>query len=213
MQENPYLILNIRENATDDEIESAYFKLRRKYSEDRFLPGEEGRLAAEKLSELDQAYEDIKRLKIEKTSFQNYGSAFGEVERLIKAGELEKAQQMLDNMSERGAEWHYLQSIIFYRKNWFTESLKQLQFAISIDPQNTKYSDAHIRLKNLMYGPQNNQTVSGGQYNGQYQQNRQVPPQQQQQMGCCSGSGAEESCCCQLLCFSCCCELMSSGGC
>lgn len=207
MQKNPYLILGINENATEQEIERAYYNLRSKYSEDRFLPGDEGRLAAEKLSELDEAYEDVLRLYSEKRAYQNYGSSFGEIESLIKSGQLDNAQSMLDNTEERSGEWHYLQSIIFYRKNWYTESLKQLEFAMKLEPNNTKYSDAHTRLKNLMNGPQN------GQYQGYNQgpnKGYQSPPPQQG--GCCSGTGAEDNCCMNMLCASCLCQ-MCSGGC
>lgn len=207
MQKSPYLILKISENATEEEIDKAYYNLRKKYSEERFKPGEDGRIAAENLSELDEAYEDAIRQLRERVSYKSFGTVFGEIENLIKAGELDRAQRMLDDTSERPGEWHYLQSIIFYRKNWFTESLKQLDFAMAIEPGNTKFSDAHTRLKNLMYGPPNDQ-ASQGQHNQQ-----QIPLQQQkqQQMGCCGESGAEESCCLQLLCMQCLCNM--GGGC
>ena len=231
MQKSPYIILKINENASKEQIDQAYIKLKRRYSEDRFLPGEDGRIASEKLSELEEAYEEAQRLYIERQSYQNYGSIFGEIERLVKAGEMEHAQAMLDNMSERSGEWHYLQSIIFYRKNWFTESLKQLEFAMSLEPDNKKYADAHMRLKNLMYGPkpvqgtidpnqqqnqqyqQNQQDQQNQQYrqNQQYQQNYYQQDNQNRQMGCCSGDGTDESCCMQALCLSCCCNMMSSG--
>lgn len=206
MQKNPYLILGINENSSEQEIDRAYYDLRRRYSEDRFLPGDQGRLAAEKLSELDEAYQDVIRLYNEKQSYRNYGSSYGEIESLIKAGQLEKAQGMLDNTGERTAEWHYLQSIIFYRKNWYSESLKQLDFAVSLEPNNTKYTNAHMRLKNLMYGPQNQQE---GPYNHGPTSNPQSPPPQQG--GCCGGNGAEENCCLQMICAQCICQLL--GGC
>lgn len=209
MQKNPYLILGLREDASEQEIDSAYYNLRMKYSEDRFLPGDEGRIAAEKLSELDEAYQEVLRLYQEKQAYESYGSSFGEIENLIKAGQLDKAQAMLDNSGERTGEWHYLQSIIFYRKNWYTESLKQLEFAMSLEPNNTKYANAHMRLKNLMYGPQNQQGPNQGSYNQGPNRNYQNPPPQQ--AGCCSGTGAEENCCLQMLCAQCMCQMLGGG--
>ena len=49
------------------------------------------------------------------------------MEKLIKNGNISAAQSLLDGVNERNAEWHYLQSVIFYKKNWISESEKQLK--------------------------------------------------------------------------------------
>ena len=46
------------ENATDEEVEVAYNNLREKYSKERFLEGEEGNIAAKKLTEVENAYRE-----------------------------------------------------------------------------------------------------------------------------------------------------------
>ena len=52
----------------------------------------------------------------------------------------------LDEFNERGAEWHYLQAVVFYKKNWSNESKKQLEIAMQMDPNNRKYQEAYGKL-------------------------------------------------------------------
>ena len=52
---NPYEILGIAENATPQEIEEKYLQLREKYQKDRFLPGEAGEEASEKMQQIEVA--------------------------------------------------------------------------------------------------------------------------------------------------------------
>ena len=66
---------------------------------------------------------------------------------MIKENKIAEAQDKLDNITERNAEWHYLQSVIFYKKNWINESKKQLEIAISIEPNNQKYANDYAKLK------------------------------------------------------------------
>ena len=225
MQKDPYLILKVSPDANENEILEAYNSLKKQYSEERFLPGDEGRIAAENLTDLEQAYNDAMAALAQKRSYNNYGSKFGDIENMIKAGKLEAAQHELDEMDDRSAEWHYVQSIVFYRKNWYNECLKQLDFAIMIEPNNQKYLDAKARLRQVLYGP-NSPVLAGpqGQRQNQYQnqnnqyqnqnqnqyQNQQQQYYQQRQMG--GGMcGSEESCCLQSLLTLCCCQMMGGG--
>jgi len=222
MHNDPYSILKISSDANEDEIIKAYNRLKKQYSEERFLPGDEGRIAAENLTDLEQAYNDAMAELSQRRSYNSYGTKFGDIENLIKAGKLELAQAELDELDERNAEWHYVQSIVFYRKNWYSECLKQLDFAIMIEPENKKYLDAKARLKEFLYGPNSPILNAGGQgggqgrqqnqYQGQGQyQNQQQSQYQQRQMGGGLCGGSEESCCMQALCSMCCCQMM--GGC
>ena len=56
MQKDPYLILGLKDDATQQQVEDAYRALRKEYEEKCFAEGEEGARAARKLTELDQAY-------------------------------------------------------------------------------------------------------------------------------------------------------------
>ena len=147
MNHEYYELLQVSENATDEEIKESYRTLKKKYNEERWLDGEAGNNAARMLQRLDVAYEEIMRERREKERNTDGKSGYEEVAELIKKGDLAAAQTALDNFNERGAEWHYLQSVVFYKKNWMNESKKQLEIAIQMDGANAKYRDAYEKLK------------------------------------------------------------------
>ncbi len=141
-----YKILGINENATDEEVDNAYKALKEEYSKDRFLEGEKGNDAAKNLTKLEEAYSEIKDYR-KNNNGQKSAPNLSEVENLIKENKLAEAQVKLDDCSDRNAEWHYLQSVIFYKKNWTNESKKQLEIAISMDSNNAKYKESYEKLK------------------------------------------------------------------
>lgn len=142
-----YKILNITKDATDEEVENAYKTLKERYSKERFYEGEIGNEAAKKLTKVETAYQEImvSRKVIDDNGEKKYD--FSEVETLIKKGDISSAQTLLDDIYDRNAEWHYLQSVIFYKKNWINESKKQLEIAVNMEPHNVKYSEDYAKLK------------------------------------------------------------------
>ena len=139
-----YGIFGLTSSCTDEELEQKYEELKKKYSEDRFLEGDAGNAAAKKLTEIETAYAEIKSERSEKNfSSEQDSGLYREVEDLIKNGDLTSAQDKLDAFNERGAEWHYLQSVLFYKKNWLNESKKQLEIAMQMDGNNQKYKNSY----------------------------------------------------------------------
>ncbi len=141
-----YEIVGCDETVSDEELYQIYLARRTKYQNDRFLEGEAGNEAARKLTELNNAYNEIKDYRKEHSTEENRAQSFATVDSLIKAGKINEAQAELDKFSERSAEWHYLQSVVFYRKNWVNESKKQLEIAIQMDDSNEKYKTAYDKL-------------------------------------------------------------------
>ena len=195
-----YKILGVSEDATDAEIEEKYNKLKEKYSRERFYEGEIGNEAARNLTKLETAYIEIKNARTNKTDDKGVVHDFSEIENLIKNGDLTGAQAKLDDVSDRSAEWHYLQSVVFYKKNWINESKKQLEIALNMDPHNNKYSDAYTKLKQKM-AYNESQFHSGNAQGGAYSGG-------DRQMG---GDGANDClsfcatwCCMNMLCNMCC---------
>ena len=84
---------------------------------------------------------------------------------------MQEAQRVLDSFNERGAQWHYLQSVVFYRKNWINESKKQLEIAMRLDGDNQKYKDAYAKLNEKIAYDSSKQGANaennGGAYKGQ----------------------------------------------
>lgn len=138
MQESSYLILGLKDNATLQEVEKAYNALKEKYQKQCFEEGEAGSTAARMLSKIKIAYNDCVE-DIKKREFVGDGTVYDAIQRLIKEGKLNEAQQLLDDTEPRDGEWHFTQAHIFYKRNWFLESKNQMQMALTHDPANQKY--------------------------------------------------------------------------
>ena len=161
-------IFGLSEGATKEDINEAYERLTEKYLEERFMDGDVGNNAAVMLTRIETAYGELMNELNESAAADGGEDSFSRVEELIKAGDTTEAQRVLDGFNERGGRWHYLQSVVFYRKNWINESKKQLEIAIQLEPDNDKYKEAYKKLNDkLNYDAQNangaNQTVYEGQ--------------------------------------------------
>lgn len=191
-----YKILGITADATDEEVKNAYLALKEKYQKDRFLEGEAGNEAARNLTKVENAYAEIMEAR-NFEAFESKGNDYAEVVNYIKSGQLNLAQEKLDAYSRQDAEWHYLQSVVFYKKNWINESKKQLEIAIEQDPNNGKYKDAYLK-----FNMRNNYQSQFNSGNASYER-----PEDRQMGGDACGSMANcctTWCCMELLCNGCC---------
>lgn len=143
---DPYELLGLTRDTDEHLLKERYEQLVAKYKEDRFLPGEEGNTAAEKLNEIQEAWRDISR----DLEARRYSSDYDRIADLIKSKKYDDAQDALDAVSERGAQWHFYQSQVYYYREWLTECRKQLSIAIDLDPQNEKYRTAMQKLDTVM---------------------------------------------------------------
>ena len=197
-----YKILGLSEDASDEEITERYQKLKEKYSRERFYEGEIGNEAAKNLTKIETAYSEIME-KRKETAFdgKTYFTDYSEIETLIKSGKINDAQAKLDDITDRNAEWHYLQSVVFYKKNWDNESKKQLEIALNMEPHNPKYADAYTKLKQKM-------SFSDSQFRSGNTTGNEAVDGENRQMG---GSGMGDCmsfcatwCCMNMLCNMCC---------
>ena len=134
MSKNPYSVLGISENATDEQVKSAYRELAKKYHPDNYQDSPLKDLATEKMKEINEAYDEVQRLRKEGKRYQDgtnssgayggYGAANGytrtkypEVRSYIQSGRLDDAETLLRGVPEanRDAEWYFLYGMISYR--------------------------------------------------------------------------------------------------
>ena len=201
-------IFGLDEGATPEDVKSAYETLRAKYLEDRFKDGETGNEAAKMLTKIELAYTELQS-EFKESADTEGGDLYGKAERLIKDGNISEAQRVLDSFNERGAQWHYLQSVIFYRKNWVNESKKQLEIAIHLDPENMKYKETYRKLNDkISSDAQSNQQAGGQAQQGPYQGQTMDSRQEDSQMGGNFCASCIECCylnmCINCLCNGCC---------
>lgn len=199
-------ILGLSEGATKEDVKAAYETLRAKYLEERFMDGEVGNNAARMLTRIETAYSELSK-ELSETEDEG-GESFARVEELIKAGNLAEAQRALDGFNERGGQWHYLQSVVFYRKNWMNESKKQLEIAIQLEPNNEKYKETYRKLNDkLKADAQTSSTAGSAQNGGQgvYQGQTMESQSGDNQMGGGACANCLE-CCYTYLCISCLCD-------
>ena len=195
MHQDPFVVLGIDRNATQAEAQAAYERLRDEYRSRIHLEGEEGRKAAKKLSEIEDAYREVIDTLSKGGEVKGEYSYIGD---LIKKGDLEGAQAALDGISDRNAEWHYYQSAVYHAKGWSYEAKAQLEMAINMDPQNKKYQDTLERMKRHEAGGDPAAADSGAQGG------------QQRSYGAYDGGRRSTAgdCCTTLICADCCCECM-----
>lgn len=206
MPTNPFVILGIDKDASQAEILDAYKQKRAYYQEHVFDEGESGAQAARMLEQLDDAYQRAMEESHSMSSVSGDGeSSFEAVKQAIRDKNPERAQQELDKVSYRGAEWHYFQSIVFYEKNWLNDSKNQLEIALEMEPDNDKYARALEKLKKNINGakPYDKEGSKGvyGNQNNANGSSRSYSQQATASDGCCAACEA-------LWCADCCCECM-----
>ena len=217
MDYNAFEILGLPSTATRDEVKDKYNELRKQYLEDRFKPGDEGERAAEKLQELDVAYRDAMDAIDEReqranraanadnaTSDNGATDDCESIRQQIKDNKLDEAQEALDQIIDRTAEWHYLQSILFYKRNWFLESKKQLEMACQMEPNNKRYKQSLDKLTKILasntISPDQMRTSSSSTEDSRYYDN-----------GTCTGSACADCLLCNMCCN--CASCMAGPGC
>lgn len=171
---NPYEVLGIREGASEEEIKRAYRELVKKYHPDQYRDNPLSDLAEAKLKELNEAYDYLmKKLgRSESGSYRtrrdhwgnsgNNENLFHQVRMEINMGNIGAAENMLNNISDRSAEWYYLKGLVFMRRGWYDEARFHIQTAVSMDPDNFEYRDTLNRMNMA------NDSYMGNAYNRGY---------------------------------------------
>lgn len=168
MIDDPYKILGVSRDASDEEIKQAYRRLAKKYHPDR-NPGNTE--AAKKMQQVNAAYEAIKNP--EKASagsgrgYEGYGSYGGygydpfggrqqqsqgdsylqAAYRYLQYGRYQEALNTLNASSERNARWYYLSALANDGLGNQVTALEHIRRAVSMEPDNPQYLDALERIE------------------------------------------------------------------
>ena len=193
---DPYSVLGVSKNATDEQIKNAYREQAKKYHPDNYTDNPLADLAADKMKEINEAYDTIMAERRGKKNSagssyashsSNSSSDFPEIRSLINQGRLEEAQELLDGVQPqaRNAEWYFLNGTVLYRRGWFDNAFTSFATASRMEPQNPEYRNA-MNNAQRQAGRQSSPYHSTGTYGG------------------CSTCDI----CQGLICADCCCECM-----
>ncbi len=180
---NPYEVLGIAQNASDDEIRERYRTLLKQYND------EEGDEALSKITALNNAYDEI--MNIRRGGGHQASSQFSDIRRFISQNRISEADELLEGVPivQRNAEWHFLKGSVLHSKGWLDMAAKHFSEAVRLNPNNAEYKAA---FNNVSYQRQNGYNQNGSQ------------PYRTTQVGGCSGCDI----CSSLICADCCCECM-----
>ncbi len=175
---DPYSVLGISPSASDDEVKKAYRDLARKYHPDNYQDNPLADLAQEKMKAINEAYDAITRSRAGGSSSQtgsgysgysNYRASsassnpiYAQIRQAVNSGDLNRAEQLLNTVATRDAEWYFLSGAVAYRKGWLDEAQRCYQTACSMDPSNAEYQQA---LQLMRFGGNNMYRQTGFQNN------------------------------------------------
>lgn len=210
---NPYKVLGVSENATDEQIRAAYLELVKKYHPDKYQDNPLKELAGEKLKTINEAYDTITKQRQQSGSHgtsssygyssgssysgsSSYGSYSGEyssefarVRDLLNSNATQQARAVLNSIPMRNAEWNYLYGITLFRSGEYSAARNYLETAVKLDPSNAEYRNAYQTT--FARGARTYHTYnSGNEGSAGY------------------GSGCGSNMCTTLICADCCCECM-----
>lgn len=171
---DPYKILGVDRNASDDEIKKAYRQMAKKYHPDvNKDPG-----AEEKFKQIQNAYDQIMeaRKRGDTSNFwentNGYGGGYGSyggsasqkyqtIISYLNMGAYTQAYQILESMSERDASWYYFYAIANYGMGNQIAALDAAQKACEMDPSNQQYRQLYAQLSNSRMQYRNMQSPFG----------------------------------------------------
>lgn len=155
MIDDPYQVLGVSPDASDEEIKRAYRRLAKKYHPD-VNPGDQE--AAKQMQRVNAAYEQIKNPEKANPSrgyggygydpFGGYQSGYQQPDddryqqaayQYIRYGRYQEALNALDSATEKNARWYYLSALANNGLGNQVTALEHIRRAVSMEPDNLEY--------------------------------------------------------------------------
>ena len=181
---DPYSILGVDRNATDEDVKKAYRKLSRQYHPDANINNPKKDEAEAKFKEVQQAYQQIMDER-EKGYTSGYGSAgsmggtsgmseedahLNAAANYIRSGHYKEALNVLDGISQHSARWYFYSASANSGLGNNVTALEHAREAVRLEPQNMQYQMLLQQLEGGGNWYQTRQTMYGypGTYNSSW---------------------------------------------
>ena len=162
MINDPYKVLGVSRDATDEQIKQAYRRLAKKYHPD-LNPGDKE--AARKMQEVNAAYEQIKNPDAAANQqsggygqdpfggygYDPFGGAYRQTRQesgdqyqqgaynYVRMGRYQEALNILSNSSNRNGRWYYISALANNGLGNQVTALEHIRKAVSMEPDNEEY--------------------------------------------------------------------------
>lgn len=171
---DPYRVLGIERNATDEEIKKAYRALSRKYHPDANVNNPNKAQAEEKFKEIQQAYNQIMKEKEQGYSQSDYGYGYGgfggfgsyggfgagqesvdedtryyqAAANYIRSRHFHEALNVLANIKEHSGKWYYYSAIANSGLGNQMIAIDHARMACNMEPSNMEFRQLLGSLEN-----------------------------------------------------------------
>jgi len=197
---NPYKVLEVSTNASNEEIKKAYRELSRKYHPDSYVNNPLSGLAEEKFKEVQEAYSQIMQERENGYSGVNNASDESDEMRMvfnyINSGNYVEALKTLARIPLRSGRWYYYSAVANAGVGNNVMAFDHARQAVNMEPNNQEYKDFLNHLQSQGQRYQDNRYGGYGSYGG----------------GNAGGYGrgglGTGNLCCDLWCADSCCECM-----
>ncbi len=161
---NPYKILEVSPNASNDEIKKAYRELSRKYHPDSYANNPLADLAEEKFKEVQEAYDQImKERESGSNPYSNGYSSYGQASygsssgndnmqlnaaaNYLNARRYREALNVLGGIANHDARWYYYSAIANAGIGNNVMAHEHITQAINLEPNNPDYRNLYNQLQ------------------------------------------------------------------